>query len=152
MNRVWGKRSLSYLDDPRLHPKIKEFMTDVLKESKYDMSIIDGARNLHDQKVMFDNKRSELDGTTKLSDHQIEKYADHLGRAIDFIPYVPNLKINIWKVSDTTTNLVWTECYRAILRVDRLWKQKGIDVGLEFGWTYNISGGRDYPHLGFKKL
>ena len=146
---IWGKGSLSYLEDARLHSKIKPFMDDVLKESKVDMSIIDGARNIHDQRVKFEDGVTELDGTTNLSDHQIEKYADHKGRAVDVIPYING---NVWDVVSPTVEASWSELFRALLRVDRLWKKKGIDVGLELGWTYNISGGRDYPHVGFTKL
>jgi len=149
-NFKFGKNSLSFLDDERLHPTIKLFMIDVLKESKYDISIIDGARIAAEQHELFEKGVSELDGYIDKSDHQIEKYDDNLGRAIDFIPYVKGL--NIWDVDNTIISDIWSECFRAFLCVDRLWKQRGDDVGLELGWTYNIGGGRDYPHVGFKKL
>ena len=148
----FGKGSLSYLDNPHLHPQIKVFMLDVLKESKYDISIIDGARNTVCQRGLFKKGVTELDGINDLSDHQIEKYDDFLGRAIDIIPYVPHLHLDIWNVLDNIVAMLWGELFRAILRVDRLWKQKGVDVGLELGWTYNIGKGRDYPHVSFKLL
>ena len=69
----WGEKSLTYLDDPRLHPKIKVFMSDVLRESRYDISIIDGARDKVEQFKLYQNGNTELDGVTYLSDHQIEK-------------------------------------------------------------------------------
>lgn len=152
-NYKFGDRSLSYLDDPSLHPQIKVFMTDVLSVCKYDISIIDGTRNAETQQEMFDKGASELDGTFKMSDHQIEKYQDNLGRAIDVIPYIPKIKFaTVWDVGNPTIAMIWSELYRAILRIDRLWKQKGIDAGIEFGWTYDINGGRDYPHIGFTRL
>ena len=150
-NFKYGKGSLGYLDDTQLHPQIKIFMIEVLSISTVDISIIDGARNAETQRVHFDKGNSELDGTLKMSDHQIEKYVeDNLGRAIDCIPYVKG--VDIWDVRDLTVSWVWCELFRALLRVDRLWKLKGIDVGLELGWTYDINGGRDYPHVSFKKL
>lgn len=147
--RFIGK-SKDILENKKLHPKIKEFMEDVLKESKYDISIIEGVRTQDAQISYFEKGLSELDGVEKMSDHQAEKYEDNLARAIDFIPYAPDK--DIWVVEDLAVKNIWTECFRAILRVDRLWKQKGIDVGLELGWTYNIGSGRDYPHISFKGL
>lgn len=146
----YGNGSLKYLDDKRLHPDIKYFMEDVLKESVVDISIIDGARTLYDQQVLFDKNVTELDGTNEQSDHQIEKYADHLGRAVDAIPAVKG--VDIWDYKNLETVNAWSELFRAILRVDRLWKQKNIDVGLELGWTYNIGNIYDYPHISFKKI
>ena len=148
---VFGKGSLVYLDNPQLHPQIKVFMTEVLKISKVDISVIDGVRNAEQQQILFLKGVTELDGIDELSDHQLEKYDDNLGRAIDVIPYVKG--VNIWNVDDPKISNLWCEIYRAILRVDRIWKQyHNIDVGLELGWTYDISGGRDYPHISFKKL
>jgi len=147
----FGKGSLSYLDNPQLHPQIKVFMSDVLNISKVDISIIDGVRNVEQQQILFIKGVTELDGINELSDHQLEKYDDNLGRAIDVIPYVKG--VNIWDVDDPKISNLWCELFRAILRVDRIWKQyHNIDVGLELGWTYDISGVRDYPHISFKKL
>jgi len=147
----FGEGSLSYLDNPQLHPQIKIFMSEVLNISKVDISIIDGVRNVEQQQILFLKGVTELDGINELSDHQLEKYDDNLGRAIDVIPYVKG--VNIWDVDNHKINLLWSELFRAILRVDRIWKQyHNIDVGLELGWTYDIGGGRDYPHISFKKL
>tara|TARA_R110000824_G_scaffold91480_3_gene222660 strand:+ start:3542 stop:3997 length:456 start_codon:yes stop_codon:yes gene_type:complete len=149
-NYNYGARSLAYLTNENLHPKIYKFMIDVLSESKHDISIIDGIRTEETQGNLFELGLTELDGINELSDHQIEKYPDNLGRAIDCIPYVNGF--DIWSVESPIVSDIWAEFFRALLRVDRLWKQRGVDVGLELGWTYNIGGGRDYPHIGFKKL
>ena len=147
----FGKGSLSYLDNPQLHPQIKVFMSEVLKISKVDISVIDGVRNAEQQQILFLKGVTELDGINELSDHQLEKYDDNLGHAIDVIPYVKG--VNIWDVDNHKINLLWSELFRVVLRVDRIWKQyHNIDVGLELGWTYDIGGGRDYPHISFKKL
>ena len=147
----WGNRSLGYLDDERMHPLVRSFMNDVLDESTVDASVIDGARDKSDQAAMFKAKRSELDGVAGLSDHQVEKYEDGLARAIDVIPVMPK-GLNVWLVEGSEVAAIWAELFRAILRVDRLWKSRGIDVGLELGWTYDIGGGRDYPHCSFKQM
>ena len=146
----WGSRSLSHLDDPRMHPGVKKFMTEVLFESTVDLTAIDGARDADDQAKMFKGKKSSLDGVKRLSDHQIEKYPDNLCRAVDVIPACG--KRNVWNVDEPYVAQIWSEYFRAMYRVDRLWKDKGVDVGLELGWTYDIHGGRDYPHASFKKL
>ena len=147
----WGSRSLGYLDDIRLEPTIKVFMTEALKESTVDITIIDGARTKVTQNAEYRKGTTWLDGINDLSDHQIEKYEDMLGRAVDVIPAVPKGR-NLWDTSDDVVNVAWTELFRAVLRVDRLWKLKGVDVGLELGWTYNMKSGRDYPHIGFKLI
>ena len=151
-NHKYGKRSLSYLNNKKLHPSIKVFMVQVLRETKYDISVIRGASTAEEQKDLYILGKTMLDGENNLSDHQPIKFADNKGRAIDFMPYMPDLALDIWDVNNHVVANIWCECFRAILRVDRLWKNKGIDVGLELGWTYNINGGRDYPHIGFTKL
>ncbi len=150
-NYFYGQKSKSFLTK-NMHKMIFVFMDEVIKDSIYDISIIDGARDVNMQNKLFKKNKTELDGVKNLSDHQVEKYGDNLGRAIDFIPYIPTNKLNIWDTTNPDVHMIWSECFRSILRIDRLWKEKGIDVGLELGFTYNIGSGRDYPHVSFKRL
>ena len=148
-NFKWGTKSLNFLTT-RMHPTVKDFMDNVLKVSQVDISVIDGARDKYMQRQLFIDKKSELDGVNLISYHQVEKYSDNLARAIDVIPSSKTL--NVWDVDKPEVSYLWLELYRALLRVDFEWKQRGIDVGLELGLAYNIAGGRDYPHISFTKI
>ena len=149
MTYKWGTRSLEILQHALMHRKVYSFMDDVLRVSTVDFSVIDGVRKQSEQVKMFQDGLSELDGIMQKSDHQPNKFDDGLARAIDCIPVYDG---DIWDDSDVSALCAWSEFFRAILRVDRLWKMRGLDVGLELGWTYNIKKGRDYPHISFKKL
>ena len=108
-----------------------------LRETTVDFSIIDGFRTVEDQQEMFNKGVSNLDGINKKSAHQS-------GLAIDVIPYVKG--IDIWDADNLEAKAAWFEVHRAFLRAARLLK-----YNIELGVSYNIGGGRDYPHIQINK-
>lgn len=131
---VFGKRSKKKLKN--VNEVVKRVCKRALAESTVDFSVIDGFRTQEQQKEMYDKGVSELDGTNNISDHQT-------GMAIDVIPVLKGK--NIWDTEDLEVRSAWLEVYRAFMRA-------GMKEGaqLEFGLGYNISGGRDWPHISIK--
>lgn len=131
---VFGKRSKKKLKN--VNEVVKRVCKRALAESTVDFSVIDGFRTQEQQKEMYDKGVSELDGTNKISDHQT-------GMAIDVIPVLKDK--NIWDTEDLEVRSAWLEVGRAMMRAARL---EGVQA--EWGITYNISGGRDWPHFSIK--
>jgi len=131
---LFGKKSKKKLKN--VNEVVKRVCKRALDISTVDFSVIDGFRTQEQQKKMFDKGASELDGTNLISDHQ-------LGLAVDVIPYMRGK--DIWDTKDLEVRSAWLEVYRAFMRAAM---QEGVQ--LEFGLGYNISGGRDWPHISFK--
>ena len=131
---LFGKRSKKKLKN--VDDVVKRVCKRALNISTVDFGVIDGFRTQEQQQEMFDKGVSELDGTMKISDHQ-------LGLAVDVIPILRGH--DIWDTEDLEVRSAWLELYRAFMRAAM--KE---DVQLEFGLGYNISGGRDWPHISFK--
>ena len=113
-----------------------------LEISDYDFGIIDGYRTEDEQLKVFLNGKSEVDGNKVISAHQ-------LGLAVDVLPAVRDHsghKLNMWNYDDPKVKCVWYEVHRAFLRAGRL-----LDLHIELGLTYNISGSFDYPHIQINK-
>jgi len=132
----FGKRSREKLDG--VDERVKRLCEKALKYSTVDFSVIDGLRTQSEQKAMFDKGVSELDGQMFVSDHQ-------LGLAIDVIPYVDGL--DPWDVDNDQVKLAYMEMYRAFMRASMK-----LGMLLEFGFGYNIGGGRDMPHISVKQM
>ena len=142
---VFGKRSKRCLYGhggvgPVL-PITIELCTRALKYSSVDFGVIDGRRTRERQSEIHDQGNTTLNGITNLSDHQY-------GLAIDVIPVVRNehnKKLNPFDVDNILVRDAWLEVYRAFMRAGMKLK-----ITLEFGLGYNISGGRDWPHISIK--
>lgn len=142
---VFGNRSRRMLYGTEERPGVKPIVVSVavtaLKVSTVDFGVIDGYRLTEDQIALYKEKRTTLDGINKKSDHQS-------GYAIDVIPVVRDEdgnKLNPFDVDNIVVRLAWMELYRAFMRAGM--KHKAI---IEFGFGYNVSGGRDYPHISIK--
>ena len=131
---LFGKKSKKKLEGT--NEVVQRVCKRALEISTVDFSIIDGFRTQKQQKKMFDKGASELDGTMRISDHQT-------GMAVDVIPYIRGM--DVWDTKDLAVRSAWLEIYRAFMRA-----AMQEDVQLEFGLGYNISGGRDWPHISFK--
>jgi len=140
-NFAFGKRSKSFLygNDERgpVVDVVAKLCEKALYYSTVDFSIIDGKRTEAQQQDMFNSGKSELDGVEKLSDHQY-------GMAIDVLPivHVDGVKVNSFDVSIPEVKLGWLELYRAFMRASFK-----LGLVLEFGFGYNVGGGRDNPHI-----
>jgi len=116
----------------------KKLCEEALKWTNVDFSIIDGFRTVEQQQALYQEGRSTLDGINRKSYHQT-------GLAVDVIPVGLNKageKINPFDVNDDEVKLMWMEVYRAFMRAS--FKLK---LHIEFGFGYNIGGGRDWPHI-----
>lgn len=93
----FGKRSLDSLEG--VHPSMVKLMTEAIKDSPIDFTIIQGVRTQKTQQEYYSWGRTKInpntkkmtkvtnaDGVTKKSNHQIK--ADGYGHAIDLYPYL----------------------------------------------------------------
>ena len=122
---------------------LKTFYTlqTALKESNIDFSVIEGYRSKEEQKALYEQGKSELDGISSISAHQ-------MGYAVDVLPYVIDSNgsiLDCWNYNNPKVGAAWLEVYRAFLRESRL-----MSLTLELGLTYNINGMIDYPHIEIK--
>lgn len=138
----FGRRSKAKLYGDNEHPgvavEVAQLCELALTYTKCDFGIIDGVRLRHEQRGMYDAKHSALDGTNKISDHQI-------GLAIDFLPTNTSGMgegLDMYDTKDPRVLAVWLECYRAFTRAGRK-----LNLALEFGLGYLIHGGPDMPHI-----
>jgi len=128
---VFGKRSNEKLSG--VEPEVKELCELALKFTKIDFGVIDGLRTAEEQQTLYKQGKTELDGFSRKSCHQS-------GKAVDVIPI--SKEYDIWNVDNPHVAYLWLEVYRAFMRAS-----KKLGLQLEFGVGYNISGGRDYPHI-----
>ena len=142
---VFGRRSKRFLyghgDIGPVLPITIELCNRALRYSSVDFGIIDGRRTAEQQRELYNNGSTTLDGVTALSDHQY-------GLAIDVLPVVRdenNNKLNPFDIDNIIVRDAWLEVYRAFMRAGMKLK-----ITLEFGLGYNISGGRDWPHISIK--
>ena len=129
----WGKKSMELL--AYVEPIVVKLCNEALKESKIDFKITSGLRTSEQQKALFLNKKSELDGINRLSDHQV-------GMAVDVYPIS---KLNCFDYDDDEVKLVWQEIHRAFLRA-----AFHLGLNIELGFAYIIGGYPDYPHIAVK--
>ena len=103
----FGKRSIDNLNG--VHPKLVKILTEAIKNSPVDFTIVEGVRTTIRQQELYAQGRTKkgpivtyADGVKKKSNHQPK--ADGLGHAIDLYPFyngqvqvthkdvIPNLK------------------------------------------------------------
>jgi len=123
-----------------VHTKVAELCEKALEYSTVDFSITYGRRTEEEQKELYSKGRTELDGVNKKSDHQ-------LGIAVDVLPYlrIDGKKLDMYNTEDKEVARCWLEVYRAFMRA-----AFKLHLVIEFGLCYNISGGRDWPHVSVK--
>jgi len=100
-----------------------------------DIGVYESSRTTKRQMQMFKRKKSQINGTTRLSKHQITATKPK-SRAIDCFPYKRGL--NVFKMSDEAM-LLWYEMnwqfYRASLKL-------GIPITQGYLWSF-----KDFPHI-----
>ena len=143
----FSKRSLDNLKN--VHPDLVKVMTEAIKNSPVDFTIVCGLRTTKEQQELYDKGRTKpgpkvtnADGIKNLSNHQDEADGkkDGYGSAVDLYPYfdgqvqinhkdtIPKLKIIGKHIEDTA---------------------KKLGVNIEWGgrWTKLV----DYPHFQLKR-
>lgn len=78
----YGNASLRRLNT--CHPKLIKLMNEVIKH--HDCTILCGARSDFEQKKLYKEGKSKLDGVSKKSEHQTDK-KNPFSRAVDVVPY-----------------------------------------------------------------
>ena len=96
-----------------VEPEMAQLCKLALKYTTVDFGIIDGLRTTQEQQKLFLEEKTELDGLTSKSLHQ-------LGLAVDVVPVITG---NIWNVDlsnltvqDDIVRAAWFEVYRAFMR------------------------------------
>jgi peptidoglycan L-alanyl-D-glutamate endopeptidase CwlK len=107
-----------------------------ITETNQDFSVVEGLRSVERQNELFKKGYTELDGYEKQSAHQ-------LGTAVDIAPYRDGKLL--WDYEKYPAE--WLEVGRAMLRAARK-----LGVNLEWGLTYNLPNGYDYPHFQLKEI
>jgi len=141
-NFKFGKQSKIKLYGGDSRPGVASQVADLCEKalgySTVDFAVIDGFRLVDDQTKLFAEGHSELDGITELSDHQY-------GMAIDVLPVVRDSRgnrLDAFDIKIPEVRVAWLEVYHGFMRAAF---KAGLD--LEFGFAYNIHGGRDWPHV-----
>lgn len=87
----FGKKSLKNLE--KIHPNLVKIMTESIKTSPYDFSIVDGVRTVERQQALYSKGRenpgaivTNADGIIHKSNHQIK--SDGYAYAVDLSPYI----------------------------------------------------------------
>ena len=87
----FGERSQNNLKN--IHPKLIEVMTESIKNSPYDFTIVDGVRTAERQNELYQQGRTKTgnivtskDGYNKKSNHQVK--SDGFGYAVDLYPFI----------------------------------------------------------------
>lgn len=87
----FGERSRNKLKN--IHPKLIEVMTEAIKDSPYDFTIVEGVRTAERQNSLYQQGRTKpgivvtsKDGYNKKSNHQIK--SDGFGYAVDLYPFI----------------------------------------------------------------
>lgn len=101
----FGQQSLNSLKG--VHPKLVLVMTEAIKDSPIDFTIVEGVRTVERQKKLYAQGRTAkgsivtyADGVKNKSNHQPKE--DGYGQAIDFCPYV-NGKLDWNNISNFKT-------------------------------------------------
>lgn len=80
---IFSNRSKQYLS--KIDPRLQLLMTITLSLSTIDFGITAGLRTTTQQQAVYQDGKSQLDGITKISKHQ-------LGLAVDLVCYHPNTR------------------------------------------------------------
>lgn len=122
MNYILGKKSLKELEG--VHPKLVEIVQYSIQATTIDFSVHDGLRQSSEQKILYDQGASTLDGITKLSQHQIQNSG--YGHAVDLVPYINgklrwewepifHIALIVQSVSEVLdTKIRWGGCWKII--------------------------------------
>lgn len=136
----FGKRSLDSLKG--VHPDLVQVMTEAIKYSPIDFTIVIGVRTTQEQQSLYAQGRTKpgaivtkADGVKNKSNHQVKE--DGYGYAVDLYPFVdgsvdPNDKNN----------------YLPIIAGNILGTAKRLGIKVEWGGLWKFV---DKPHFELKK-
>lgn len=143
----FSRRSLDNLKN--VHPDLVKVMTEAIKDSPCDFTIVCGLRTTKEQQEIYAKGRTKpgpkvtnADGVRHLSNHQDEADGkkDGLGSAVDLYPYFDG-KVQV-NHKDTIPKLKIIAAH-----IEATAKRLGIDIEWGGRWTKLI----DYPHVQLKR-
>ena len=124
----FSKSSLFKLNNPKLHPKMRELMLEAIKETPVDFMIIETVRTIEKQKMYLQKGVSK----TMKSRHIPSFNKSGLGEAVDIAPYP----------------ICWTNIERFKMLSAHIKKvAKRLDISITWGGDW----GWDYPHYELKR-
>jgi len=144
---ILGKNSLAKLKG--VHPDLVKVITESIKDSPVDFSIVYGVRSTDEQKRLYtlgrtvvnpDGKSAkkplgnivtQKNGTTNKSNHQVK--ADGFGHAIDFVPFI-NGAIN------------WNADSQFAIIAKHI-KETAVRIGVKVVWGGDWKTFKDFPHI-----
>jgi len=121
----FSKKSLEKLNNPKVHPKIKQLMLEAIKTSPIDFTIIETVRTIEQQKL---NVAKGVSKTLK-SRHIPDTNKSGLCEAIDIAPYPIN----------------WKDIERFKLLSNHI-KQIANALKIPITWGGDWKTFKDYPH------
>lgn len=121
----FSKKSLEKLNNPKVHPKIRELFLEAIKNSPIDFTVIETVRTLEQQKL---NVAKGVSKTLK-SRHIPDTNKSGLCEAIDIAPYPIN----------------WKDIERFKL-LSKYIKQTANTLGIPITWGGDWKSFKDYPH------
>lgn len=121
----FSKKSLEKINNPKVHPKIKQLLLEAIKTSPIDFTVIETVRTIEQQKIYVAKGTSK----TMKSRHIPSTNKSGLCEAVDIAPYPINWK-DINRFIKLSQHIKLTA------------KQLGISI--EYGGDWKTF--KDYPH------
>lgn len=133
MSNTWGKHSMSQINSPRLHPKLRELLMRIELRLPFESTITETYRTAETQNKYYKEGNSKCDGYKILSEHQ-------KGNAFDIVP-----SKNKWNASKEE----W-------LTINTVIKEVAFEMGIKVCWggTWKATPtklGWDCPHYQLKE-
>ena len=125
----FGSKSLKLINNTKLHPKLKLLLTEAIKTSPLDFTVIETVRTIEQQKI---NVAKGVSKTMK-SRHIPSTNKSGLCEAVDIAPYPIN-----WKDIKSFTKL--SEHIKNVA--------KTLGIGITYGGDWKTF--KDYPHYELK--
>jgi len=136
MTYKFGKRSQTNLSD--VHPDLIRVAERVLSFGVMDFSVIEGHRSIERQKELYDDGKTQIDGTNKKGKHNYKP-----SHAIDVLPYPAVVNgVNVW--TDNHRWCVLAGLFYAAAKLE--------DVSIRWGGDWDSDGNNadskfnDMPH------
>ncbi len=125
----FGSKSLKLINNAKLHPKLKLLLTEAIKTSPIDFTVIETVRTIEQQKI---NVAKGVSKTMK-SRHIPSTNKSGLCEAVDIAPYPIN-----WK--DIKSFIKLSEHIKNVA--------KTLGIGITYGGDWKTF--KDYPHYELK--
>lgn len=125
----FSKKSLEKINNPKLHPKLKLLLTEAIKTSPIDFTVIETVRTLEQQRIYVAKGTSK----TLKSRHIPSTNKSGMCEAFDIAPYP----------------IDWKNIKRFVVLSDHIKKTANtLGINIEYGGDWKTF--KDYPHYQLK--